>query len=116
MCILLRSEPSQPQGVGYHEHGTETHGKCAEHGIQFQCKRQMVPVLSSTTVSMLCAVSSASADLIKIPFAAPLPVPTIIAVGVASPNAHGQEMTRTDIPMERANSRPYPAISHEMIV
>ena len=66
----------------------------------------MVPVLSRTTVSMLWAVSRASADLIRIPFVAPLPVPTIIAVGVASPSAQGQEMTRMEIPIERANSNP----------
>ena len=46
----------------------------------------MVPVLSSTTVSMLWAVSNASADFIKMPFVAPLPVPTMIAVGVATQN------------------------------
>ena len=66
----------------------------------------MVPVLSRTTVSMLWAVSRASADLIRMPFVAPLPVPTIIAVGVASPSAQGQEMTRMEIPIERANSNP----------
>ena len=36
--------------------------------------------------------------LIRIPFVAPTPVPTITAVGVASPNAHGQETTRTVTP------------------
>ena len=57
----------------------------------------IVPVLSSTTVSILCAVSRLSADFVSIPSCAPLPVPTIIAVGVASPNAQGQEITSTDI-------------------
>ena len=66
----------------------------------------MVPVLSRTTVSMLWAVSRASADLIRMPFVAPLPVPTIIAVGVASPSAQGQEITRMEIPIESANSNP----------
>ena len=33
---------------------------------------------------MLCATSRASADLIKMPFDAPFPVPTMIAVGVAN--------------------------------
>ena len=69
----------------------------------------MVPVLSKTTVLILCAVSNASADLIKIPFVAPLPVPTMIAVGVASPRAQGQEITKTEMPMDNANSKPYPA-------
>ena len=30
------------------------------------------------------------------PFAAPAPVPTIIAVGVASPRAHGQAIIKTE--------------------
>ncbi len=38
------------------------------------------------------------------PCVAALPVPTIMATGVAKPSAHGQEITNTDIPMERANS------------
>jgi len=40
-------------------------------------------------------VSKASAFFIRIPFSAPLPVPTIMAVGVANPNAHGQAMIKT---------------------
>src|SRR3989338_6084300 len=54
-----------------------------------------VPVLSKTIVVNLCAVSSASAFLIKMPFSAPFPVPTIIAVGVANPSAHGHAIIRT---------------------
>ncbi len=57
--------------------------------------RVMVPVLSSTTVSSLWAVSSASASLMSTPFCAPLPVPTMIDSGVASPSAHGHAMTST---------------------
>lgn len=41
----------------------------------------------------------------QIPFAAPRPVPTMIAVGVASPRAHGQEITSTEIATESANSK-----------
>ena len=55
----------------------------------------MVPVLSSTMVSSLCAVSSASAERISMPARAPLPVPTMIDSGVASPSAHGQAMIST---------------------
>ncbi|OGK95122.1 MAG: hypothetical protein A3J45_06685 [Candidatus Rokubacteria bacterium RIFCSPHIGHO2_02_FULL_69_13] len=54
-----------------------------------------VPVLSSTTVRALCSSSSAPALLMRTPCSAPLPVPTMIAVGVASPMAHGQAITRT---------------------
>ena len=54
-----------------------------------------VPVLSIITVSIFPAVSRLTASLIRIPFSAPLPMPTMTAVGVASPNAHGQAITST---------------------
>ena len=54
----------------------------------------MVPVLSTTRVFILCNFSKLSAFLIRIPFCAPFPTPTMIAVGVASPRAHGQAMTK----------------------
>ena len=56
----------------------------------------MVPVLSSTMVSSLCAVSSASAERIRMPAWAPFPVPTMIDSGVARPSAQGQAMISTD--------------------
>ena len=37
----------------------------------------------------------ATPSRIKIPFSAPSPVPTIKAVGVASPRAQGQAITKT---------------------
>ena len=40
--------------------------------------------------------SKATASFIKICDSAPLPIPTIKAVGVASPKAHGQAITKTD--------------------
>ncbi len=51
-----------------------------------------------------------------IPFLAPIPFPTIIATGVASPRAHGQLITRTDIPRARANPRLLPLRSQITIV
>src|ERR1035438_8422420 len=54
-----------------------------------------VPVLSKTIVSTFSIVSSASAFLISTPACAPRPVPTMIAIGVAKPSAHGQAMIRT---------------------
>ena len=62
----------------------------------------IVPVLSNTTVWILCVVSKAAPLLIKTPFSAPLPVPTMIAVGVAKPSAHGQAITSTEIVIVRA--------------
>ncbi|MBA7627158.1 hypothetical protein ES703_34620 [subsurface metagenome] len=41
--------------------------------------------------------SSESPPLIKSPFSAPLPVPTITAVGIASPKAQGHAITTTEV-------------------
>src|SRR6266850_1882969 len=54
-----------------------------------------VPVLSKTTVSTRCRVSSAVALRNSTPCSAPRPAATMIAVGVARPIAHGQAMTST---------------------
>ena len=66
-----------------------------------------VPVLSKTIVLISFNFSSASPDFIKIPNSAPLPVPTIIAVGVASPNEQGQAIIRTDIKIVNTNSNGF---------
>src|SRR3546814_3826819 len=47
------------------------------------------------TVSSLWSVSIASAERMRMPGVAPLPVPTMIDSGVARPRAHGQAMMRT---------------------
>ena len=57
--------------------------------------RVIVPVLSRMTAVMRWACSSAAPSRTRIPASAPLAVPTMIAVGVASPMAHGQAMIRT---------------------
>mmetsp|Transcript_4217 Transcript_4217/g.11656 ORF Transcript_4217/g.11656 Transcript_4217/m.11656 type:complete len:444 (-) Transcript_4217:906-2237(-) len=60
-----------------------------------------VPVLSNTTQSTLVAASSASPPLMSIPHRAPTPLPTMTAVGVARPRAHGQAMTSTEMEKRR---------------
>ena len=55
----------------------------------------MVPVLSITTTFTAWANSKLCASLIKIWFDAAIPTPTIMAVGVAKPSAHGQAITNT---------------------
>ena len=55
-------------------------------------------------------------SLVKIPCSAPLPVPTMIAVGVASPSAQGQEITSTAIPDASAKLKVCPRSSHTTIV
>ena len=48
------------------------------------------------------AVSRGSPPLMRIPFCAPTPVPTIMAVGVARPSAQGHEMSSTAIAWRKA--------------
>ena len=54
-----------------------------------------VPVLSKATTRTSRSASSASTSWIRMPWRAATPVPTMIAVGVARPSAHGQAMTST---------------------
>ncbi len=69
------------------------------------CPFVIVPVLSSTRVLSLCAVSRASAERMRIPFWAPLPVPTMMESGVARPRAHGQAIMSTATAFTRAKMR-----------
>ena len=55
-----------------------------------------VPVLSKIMVLTSFTFSRTSPFLIKIPILAPRPVPTINAVGVAKPRAHGHAITTTE--------------------
>ena len=64
-----------------------------------------VPVLSNATTLTPCATSKASASLIKMPRLAAAPVPTMMAVGVASPSAHGQAITSTATAFRIARSQ-----------
>ena len=67
-----------------------------------------VPVLSNTTKSTRPISSSDCAVLNRIPLLAPLPLPTMIATGVASPSAHGQLMTSTLMARASAKLTPSP--------
>ncbi len=62
-----------------------------------------VPVLSITTVSTRAAVSIPVACLNSTPRFAPRPLPIMIAVGVANPNASGQVITTTVIAKSTAS-------------
>ena len=64
----------------------------------------IVPVLSSTAVSTRRVASSTSPPLMTMPSCAPRPVPTMIAVGVARPSAHGQAMISTATAAVNASS------------
>ena len=62
-----------------------------------------VPVLSKMTTSTAAAFSSAAALRMRIPVSAARPVPTMTAVGVARPIAHGQAMMTTAMNAVRAS-------------
>jgi hypothetical protein len=73
-----------------------------------------VPVLSNATTRTWRIVSSAWASRTRMPRWAARPVPTIRAVGVARPSAHGQAITSTDTACTSAASqspaaRPQPS-------
>ena len=85
---------------------------CGSTSVTCGAPLVMVPVLSKTTVRTACADSSASADFTRMPLAAPRPVPTMIAVGVAKPSAHGHEITRTEIAYESAVANSAPTNIH----
>ena len=76
----------------------------------------MVPVLSRAMISIRPVSSRDAAFLKRIPFLAPTPFPTIMATGVARPRAHGQLMTRTDIPLASAKPNVLPIISQMTVV
>ena len=57
----------------------------------------IVPVLSKAATSIWPAFSKVSPFLIRIPYSAALPTPTVTAVGVARPNAQGQATTNIEI-------------------
>ncbi len=61
-----------------------------------------VPVLSTTTVSILCVCSKCSPPLNKIPNSAARPEPAIMEDGVANPSAQGQAITSTAIKTSKA--------------
>ena len=65
--------------------------------ISVTCGRPSVsvPVLSRTIALSDLVRWRTSAFLMRMPRSAPMPVPTMMAVGVASPSAHGQAMTST---------------------
>src|SRR3989338_9855689 len=68
----------------------------------------IVPVLSHTIAFILPMRSSASAFLMRMPYAAPIPVPTIMGVGVARPSAHGQATTKTETAATSAKENACP--------
>ncbi len=76
----------------------------------------IVPVLSRTAICIFPVSSRDTAVLKRMPFFAPTPFPTMIATGVASPRAHGQLITSTDIPRASANAALSPTRSHIIVV
>ena len=86
-----RTRPPRPAGAARRRRcrGTATTSVSAIRPVV------RVPVLSNTTVSTARDRSSTSPPLISTPRLAPRPVPTMIAIGVARPRAHGQATMST---------------------
>ena len=75
--------------------------------------RVSVPVLSNTTACTFASSSSAMAVLKRMPRRAPRPVPTITAIGVASPRASGHGMTTTVIANSSDSCAEAPAAQYQ---
>ena len=75
----------------------------------------IVPVLSNTTVSKSLTSCNTSPFLIKTPILALRAVPTINAVGVAKPKAHGQAMTITLTANSMASTAVAPKNEYQII-
>ena len=65
----------------------------------------IVPVLSKAMICVFPVSSKDTAVLNMIPCFAPIPFPTMIATGVASPKAQGQLITNTEMPLASANPK-----------
>ena len=65
----------------------------------------IVPVLSNTTVSIRRVLCNTSTPLITMPICAARPLPTINAVGVASPSAQGHAMISTETAASNASAK-----------
>ena len=76
----------------------------------------IVPVLSKAMICVFPVSSKDTAVLNMIPCFAPIPFPTMIATGVASPKAQGQLITNTEMPLASANPKLCPTSSQMIIV
>ena len=76
----------------------------------------MVPVLSRATIWVRPAASREAAVLKRMPCFAPMPLPTMMATGVARPSAQGQLMTSTEMPRASAKARVWPSASQTRVV
>ena len=74
----------------------------------------IVPVLSKAMICVFPVSSKDTAVLNMIPCLAPIPFPTMIATGVASPKAQGQLITNTEMPLASANPKLCP--TSQMII
>jgi|GEM_PF-959475 len=75
----------------------------------------MVHVLSKMIAVTLQSFSSGSPHLMRMPFSAHFPVPTINAVGVASHNAHGHAMTITAEKYSNEAVNPAPTMKNRIM-
>ncbi len=86
-------------------------GSSLSTSLSVMTPRVSVPVLSKRTVSIDRERSNTSASLNSTPSSAPRPDPTMIAVGVARPRAHGQAMINTAVALRMASTTSAPEAS-----
>ena len=89
----LPARPAAPPVRPAHRPGPQRHESSTMAGLP----SVSVPVLSKIIAFSRWARSRDSTSLIRMPDRAAAPVPVMIAVGVASPSAHGHAMTSTEI-------------------
>ena len=95
-CSLLLSRAAASLSRAFSDAAEPSSRGAGMMSVTSGAPRVIVPVLSSTMTSTSRRFSSASAPLKRMPSSAPLPVPTMMATGVASPSAQGQLMTTTE--------------------
>ena len=93
---------------------SETGFPSATISTTWGCPTVSVPVLSKMIACRRPASSRAVASLKRTPFSAPLPLATIIAMGVASPSASGQAITTTVIASIIAKTSVAPATQYQI--
>lgn len=84
-----------------------------EEGGEASFIRAGIPVLSKMMAEILWPISRAAPPLMRMPLLAPMPVPTMTAVGVARPSAHGQAITTTDRAKRKAKTNLFDPLSRE---
>src|SRR5699024_10885080 len=89
---------------------------CCETAVTCVLPLVSVPVLSKKICLSWLRCCNPFASFTKMPNLAACPVPTIIDIGIANPNAQGQEITKTEIAAKVAALISAPLNNHKQKV